>query len=138
VDVDNLPPEFARFERIEKPNVATTFEVVEGPVYTWVDGMVKDVWAVRPMTDEERAQKTQDLTQSANAAIEYMKGIAQQNADSAPSDEAKQAWLDYLTTLSTWTLVDPVNPDIPMPPRIGADGKVLTTTAPGSAPNVIG
>lgn len=137
VDVDNLPSEFARFERVQNPQLATTFEVDEVS-YQWVDGMVKDVWAVRPMTAEEETQKRQDLTDSANASVEFMKGMAQQNADNAPSDAAKQAWLAYLAELNAWTLIDPVNPNIPRPPLIKPDGTVMSTSAPGSTPNVIG
>lgn len=137
VDVDNLSPDFARFERVEQPNTATTFEVEECS-YQWVDGVVKDVWTVRHMTAEEEAQKRQDLTNSANASVEYMKGIAQQNADNAPSDAAKEAWLAYLAELNAWTLVDPVNPNLPKPPLIKPDGTVMSTSAPGSTPNVIG
>jgi len=137
VDVDNLPPEFARFERIEQNVEPTTFEVAES-TYTWVDGIVKDVWTVRPMTAEEEAEKRQDLANGANASVEYMKGMAQQNADSAPSEEAKQAWLDYLVQLNAWTLTDPVNPNIPRSPLVKPDGTVMTTTAPGSTPDVIG
>lgn len=137
VDVDNLPPEFARFERVEQPNAATTFEVEECS-YQWVDGIVKDVWTVRPMTAEEEAQKRQDLTDGAIVSVEFMKGMAQQNADNAPSDAAKEAWLAYLAELNTWALVDPVNPNLPKPPLIKADGTVMSITAPGSTPDVIG
>lgn len=137
VDTDNLPPEFARFERIENPQLATTFEVAES-TYQWVDGVVKDVWTIRPMTAEEEVQKRQDLTDGANASVEFMKGMAQQNADNAPSDAAKQAWLEYLVQLNAWVLTDPANPNFPKPPLIKADGTVMSTTAPGSTPNVIG
>lgn len=137
VDVNNLPPEFARFERVPRPNTAGTFEVEEVS-YQWIDGIVKDVWTARPMTDDEHAQKLQDLTQAANASVELLKDVTQQNIDNAPSDAAKQAWTDYLAVLNAWTLADPANPDIPPPPRINTDGTVLTTTVPGSAPNVIG
>jgi hypothetical protein len=136
VDVNNLPPEFAKFERIDCPYSATTFQVDE-VTYQWVDGIVKDVWSVRDMTDEERAQKIEDLTRSANASVEYMKPIAQANADSATNDQAKQAWLDYLAQLNAWVLVDPVNPNIPTPPAI-FNGVLLSTTESGSEPDVIG
>jgi hypothetical protein len=137
VDVDNLPPEFARFERIEQNVQPTTFEVAES-TYTWVDGVVKDVWTIRPMTAEEETQKRQDLVDGANATVEYMKSIAQQNADNAPSDAAKQAWLSYLAELNAWTLIDPVSPNIPKPPLIRPDGTVMSINASGSEPNVIG
>jgi hypothetical protein len=56
VDTNNLPPEFARFERIECPYAAGMFEV-DIVSYQWVDGIVKDVWALRPMTQEEKDEK---------------------------------------------------------------------------------
>lgn len=137
VDVDNLPAEFAKFERIEQNVTPTIFEIAES-TYQWIDGIVKDVWTIRPMTAEEETQKRQDLTDGANASVEFMKGMAQQNADSAPSEAAKQAWLDYLAELNAWVLIDPVSPNIPRPPLVKPDGTVMTTTAPGSTPDVIG
>lgn len=137
VDVNNLPQEFARFERIPKPDLGV-FEAVDDPVYQWVDGVVKDVWTIRPMTTEERAERIRNMTESAIASVEFIKTMAQQNAVKAPNEEAKQAWLDYLFTLNAWTLVDPVEPNIPEPPRINSDGTVMNTNLPGSEPNVIG
>jgi hypothetical protein len=52
----SLPDRFAKFVRVEVP-VPDTYEVYEGVTYQWVDGVVKDVHSVRPMTDEERAAK---------------------------------------------------------------------------------
>jgi hypothetical protein len=56
IDTENLPPEFANFERIPAPEIGL-FDVLEGPVYEWDNGIVKDVWTIRPMTDEEKAAK---------------------------------------------------------------------------------
>jgi hypothetical protein len=56
VDTNNLPLEFARFERIECPYVAGLFEV-DIVSYQWVGNVVKDVWALRPMTQEEKDAK---------------------------------------------------------------------------------
>ena len=65
VDVNNLPADrFAKFIRVDQPAIGT-YEVYEGVTYQWVDGVVKDVHSVRPMTDEERAAKDAEL-----AAIE--------------------------------------------------------------------
>ena len=55
IDVNNLPPEFARFERIEIP-FPEPYTVYVGVTYEWVDGIVKDVHHFRPMTEEERAE----------------------------------------------------------------------------------
>jgi hypothetical protein len=53
VDTENLPDTFAKFIRVDQP-VLDTYEVYEGVSYQWIDGVVKDVHSVRPMTDEER------------------------------------------------------------------------------------
>lgn len=47
VDLDNLPPEFAPFERVPKPRPeAGKFIVSASSRYELVDGVAKDVWTV--------------------------------------------------------------------------------------------
>lgn len=53
IDTNNLPKEFARFERVAQPNMGI-YEVYEGVTYEWADGKVKDVHHVRQMTNEEK------------------------------------------------------------------------------------
>ena len=69
VDVNNLPPEFARFERIERP-VLGMYEVMvsEDPTYELVDGVYKDVWQKRDMTAEEKEVTRQTAIQAAQSA----------------------------------------------------------------------
>ena len=62
IDVNNLPLEFARFERLPNPEIATTYQV-NVVSYQWENGVVKDVWSVREMTQEEKAQKTQEIVE---------------------------------------------------------------------------
>ena len=52
---DNIPEGFAKFVRIEKPRPGVD-EVVVGPKYEWCEEGVcfKDVWIVRPMTENEK------------------------------------------------------------------------------------
>lgn len=137
IDTNNLPPAFARFERVDCPETATMFQVDE-VTYQWVDGVVKDVWSVREMTDTERTRKLQELTDTANRNIAYLKEFSQEKIDSAPNEEARQAWINYLAALNSWVLNDPVNPQYPSRPAVNADGTLVDLTVPGSAPNVIG
>jgi hypothetical protein len=137
IDVNNLPAEFAKFERVECPYLATTFQVDE-VVYQWDNGIVKDVWLVREMTDEERAAKMQQFTDDANRTVEFFKETAQGKIESAPNEEARQAWVDYLAALNAWVLVDPVNPQYPARPAVNADGTLVDLTVSGSEPNVVG
>lgn len=60
VDVNNLPPEFARFQRVEPP-VWGPYD--KNPYVTYergVDGVYRDVWRCEKMTAEEIKAK-QDL-----------------------------------------------------------------------------
>jgi len=62
VDVNNLPPEFARFTRVECPVIGThQLFIQEKPTYELIDGMWTDVWHVRDMTAEERAARQQSF-----------------------------------------------------------------------------
>jgi hypothetical protein len=56
VDLDNLPDWVAEFKRVERPQIGV-YEVCEGCIYAWVNGIVQDVWNVRPMTDAEKQAK---------------------------------------------------------------------------------
>jgi hypothetical protein len=60
VDIENLTPEFARFERVPQP-VVGIYEVYEGVTYEWVNGVVKDVHHVRFMTVEEKSQQIAEV-----------------------------------------------------------------------------
>ena len=66
IDVNNLPPEFARFERVERPTLGL-YEVMvsEEPTYELIDGVYKDVWHKRDMTAEEREATKQVAIQTA-------------------------------------------------------------------------
>jgi hypothetical protein len=56
VDTNNLPSEFAKFERVEQPTIGA-YEVYEGTTYEWFDGIIKDVHHIRSMTNAEKSQK---------------------------------------------------------------------------------
>lgn len=60
VDVNNLPPEFARFTRVAQPSLSA-YEVYEGVTYEWQDGGVTDVHHVRSMTDAEKTEKQNEV-----------------------------------------------------------------------------
>jgi hypothetical protein len=72
VDIENLPPEFAKFVRVPFPTVGV-YEVVEGakldggeningvPTYQRVNGVFTDVWPIRQMTDAEKTEKQQNV-----------------------------------------------------------------------------
>ena len=136
IDVNNLPPEFARFERIECPDQATTFQV-DVVSYQWVNGIVKDVWSVRDMTAEERAAKIEKIRETVLRRLVTYKEVSQIEIDNAATENIRQLWVDYLAALNAWTLVDPLQPKFPPAPVMADDETVYTINDAGAAPNVI-
>ena len=53
IDTNNLPPEFAKFVRIEAPKVGL-YKVLEPVTYEFIDGVWTDVFRERNMTQEEK------------------------------------------------------------------------------------
>lgn len=60
IDVNNLPPEFARFERVAPPTLGA-YEVYEGVRYERKGDGYADVHTVRAMTAEEKLAKQQEV-----------------------------------------------------------------------------
>jgi hypothetical protein len=122
VDTENLPDTFAKFIRVDAP-VPDTYEVYEGVTYQWVDGVVKDVHSVRPMTDEERVAKDAELAeqavQMANAIHQFRIERCQQRADETEDATQKQLWLDCLAAHQAWVMesADPITPAFPLFPK---------------------
>ena len=60
IDVNNLPPEFAKFERVEHPVLGVYQAMVQDePTYELIGSVYKDVWHIRELTVEEIAAKQQ-------------------------------------------------------------------------------
>lgn len=123
VNVNDLPADqFAKFIRVDAP-VPDTYEVYEGVTYQWVDGVVKDVHSIRPMTDEERSVKDVELTelttQAANKMHQMRMDRCQKTADETEDATQKQLWLDCLAAHQAWVLesVNPITPAFPPFPK---------------------
>lgn len=117
VDTENLPETFAKFIRVDAP-VVDTYEVYEGMTYQWVDGVVKDVHSIRPMTDEERAVKTAQLEAAANQAKLARIAIINDKLTTETDEAAQTLWLECLTAHEVWVLesVNPITPAFPLFP----------------------
>ena len=105
VDVNNLPSNFARFNRIPEP-VLGVYEVCEGCTYEWDNGVVTDVHHVRAMTEEEKTTK-QNKVKADWAATGYASWVFNEETCSfdAPTpypedgkpyrwDEATISWME--------------------------------------------
>ena len=91
IDTNNLPPEFAKFVRVEPP-IAGLYKVLESPTYEFLDGVWTDVWHTRDMTTEEKTAAQQEVIRA------YSSG-------------------DYITNWSAWTFDEATNTMVPPIPR---------------------
>lgn len=57
IDTNNLPPEFARFEKVAPPHVVGIYKVDEGVTYEFDGKVCKEIHHIRPMTDAEKTAK---------------------------------------------------------------------------------
>ena len=96
IDVNNLPENFARFERIECPNNAGVYEI-DVVSYQWVNGIVKDVWTVRPMTQEEKDAKIANTLKPFPSWI-FNQSTCEYDAPVMYPDSGKRYYWDEETT----------------------------------------
>ena len=136
IDVNNLPPEFAKFIRIQ-PSIKPEFYSVLVNTYQFVDNIVQDVWSTRSMTEQEKTNKNTSVSIGINKNLQSLKIIAEDTIKNADTDQMKTIWTEYLNHLNSYVLTNFEKPDLPMPPRKGSDGIWVSTLSKGTAPNVI-
>jgi len=68
IDIINLPPEFARFERVERPEIGS-YQVYEGVTYELIGDIYKDVHHVREMTNEEKAEVDRLIAEASSQSL---------------------------------------------------------------------
>jgi len=133
VDINNLPPELAKFKRIPmeecgltnddplKKLVITHYRLAE-------DGFWEDVWEVidKELHEVETYQQylNEHLLFIANNRLNLLKNIAQEIYKSLTDELEKQAWDTYFSIMS---YEDPISHDITIPkfPIKNEDGKYI-------------
>jgi hypothetical protein len=74
IDIDNLPSDFAKFNRIEMPTIKI-YEVYEGVSYEWKNDIVEDVHHIRPMTEQEKFNKQEEVKTLWSTGLNYASWI---------------------------------------------------------------
>ena len=121
VDLDNLPPTFAVFERVRMP-WATEHGIFEVPEvsYQWVNGIVKDVWVCRPMTDNERVERVARQMDEAAGQLAGRKKVWTEYVSKQTDATLLAQAQTHLDELNQVVIVDPFTvawPEIPFDPR---------------------
>lgn len=126
VDLENLPSNWAKFERVEQPEVG--FYEVAVCTYEWVGNVVKDVWTARPMTTEERAAKDAEVGPWVAKCISEAKTYGEEKLAAAVAEGREThatMWTEWLASVDAIDANDYVNFAIPVSPdhipTFGAD-----------------
>jgi hypothetical protein len=121
IDVNNLPPEFAKFERLSPPaaldgqgpyHIMAHHYAFDAAFDSW-----KDEWYLVDMTEEERAVKLAQGIADITATIAHLRTISETSLAEA-TDENKPTWQTYLDQLNALSLDDPFNVTLPTFPEI--------------------
>ena len=133
VDINNLPPEFARFRRISMEECGLTNDdplkkiVITG--YRLAnDDFWEDVWEIVDRNENEIEAYQQNQSAKflaiANVRIGILKNKAQEIYASLTDESEKQAWDTYFSIMS---FEDPVSHDITIPkfPIKNEEGKYV-------------
>lgn len=124
VDLDNLPEDWARFERVTCPRLGT-YETAEC-VYEWDGDVVKDVWYIHEMSEVEKQQKQARIKKSWQEDGGFANWIFDEETCThkppvaMPSDGKNYMWIQEATN---WVEIktEPVVLDLPPYPN---DGKI--------------
>lgn len=110
IDVNNLPADWAPFQRVQRPSyVAADFVVVaEESTYILEGAVVKDYWAVRAMTPEERQVVIDRELRIAQRDLNELIATAT-NALQSANDAEKVLLESYLAALASVSLDDPLS-----------------------------
>jgi hypothetical protein len=133
IDINNLPPEFAKFRRIPMEECGLTND---GPLKKLVitnyrlanDGFWEDVWEIVDKETHEIHEynnfKEERKLYTAISKLENLKNKSQEIYNSLTDESEKQAWDTYFSIMS---FEDPVSHDITIPkyPIKNEDGKYI-------------
>ena len=109
VDVDNLPPEFARFERVQAPVLGVYEKNLRAEYERGEDGIYRDVWYKDQMTTEEiKAKQDEAKAQWAIGGIAswvfdedtcWFKPPVEYPTDGKPYiwDEPTVSWVEFVS-----------------------------------------
>ena len=124
IDVNNLPSDFAHFERVEFDENSLSLDVYESPYtqYEWVGNVVKDVWYKRPMSAEQIANVNKEFVK--DKEHNKTRRLIKWNAvlTELTDDASKQVVQNYIDILTAYVISDAPLADLPLAPLKNDDG----------------
>jgi hypothetical protein len=129
VDLINLPPEFARFNRYQMPTdlVTSPFQMPYNSYGLDADGVSYcDIWAVRDMDAGERQVRTRVEQRSVDDEVKFFKDFAADKIANTTGD-VQTAWQNYLDSVNSMDTSDPFSVVWPAVPQVDSEGYLIVT-----------
>jgi len=129
IDLENLPSEFARFNRYQMPAdlVTSPFQIPYNTYGLDADGVTYcDIWAVRDMDDLERQARTMVEQRSVDEQVQSLKDHAAERIANTTGD-VQTAWQNYLDSVNSMDTSDPFSVKWPAIPRVDSEGFLIVT-----------
>jgi hypothetical protein len=134
-----IPANYEPFNRVASPEVGHFEKLEYPPTYAKVDGVWSDVWSVRQMTDEEKAQVIAEATAFVTERVNNLIADLTPDLTENPTEEGRIKIAEFIEKIKALDLVDPFNIVWPeFPSYVNGHFVFLSLTDKGSAPNVIG
>ena len=109
IDVNNLPPEFARFTRKERVVEGTgeRYQTMDSK-YVQNGDAWEDEWHFRDMNEEEKEMRDAQELSNVQSYIDNIKSVAKRRLVNIP-EEYKVLWQNWIDAMDAYVLTDPYN-----------------------------
>jgi len=121
-----IPSNYEPFNRLPPP-VLKRFEVYDdaAPLYGKDGDTWKDLWPIRPMSEEEVKTLTDARRNRLKLIVAEAIETAEKDIAAADNQEFIDALNEFLTTIKAINLDNPFEVKLPPPPRLGKNGAVM-------------
>lgn len=108
INLPNLPPDFARFERVQLADADLALDMFETKenTYEWAGDVVKEVWKAVPMDEEHRARTLQDFIRKKEDTISSVISTFEARLSQDLIPEFRQALEEHIALLRGYIVAD--------------------------------
>jgi len=108
IDLTNLPPNFARFERVQLTDADLTLDMFEvaNNTYEWVGDVVKEVWKAVPMDEEHRTRTLAGIIKQKEDTLSMVISTCEKVLSQDLIPEYRQALEEHVARLRAYVVAD--------------------------------
>lgn len=139
IDINNLPPWLAKFERVSRPYNASMYEK-EYVTYEKVGEGYKDVWHTVSMSEEEKLEVNRSMDRELEFVKQKIRDQAQTIFNTSKSSQEIYVWNCYLKDVEAVKIENYETfsfGSLPPAPTKTPEGRIISNYNMGTKPDVI-